>query len=74
MTCPFNFNDVVDNIEFDYLGVDIKQWTNCRVGMLGWAILSLNFALVSIEVDLRACQFERSDRHELFIPLRNMQT
>ena len=31
-------------------GVDIKQWTNCRVGMLGWAIFSLNFALVSTQV------------------------
>ena len=31
-------------------GVDIKQWTNCRVGMLGWALLSLNFALVSNQV------------------------
>jgi len=32
-------------------GVDIKQWTNCRVGMLGWALLSLNFALVSNQVN-----------------------
>ena len=31
-------------------GVDIKQWTNCRVGMLGWALLSLNFAIVSNQV------------------------
>lgn len=31
------------------LGVDIKQWTNCRVGMMGWALLVLNFALASIQ-------------------------
>ena len=34
-------------------GVDIKQWTNCRVGMLGWALLSLNFALVSNQVGMK---------------------
>jgi len=32
------------------LGVDIKQWTNCRVGMLGWALLSLNFALAALQI------------------------
>lgn len=27
------------------LGVDVKQWTNCRVGMLGWALLVIVFAV-----------------------------
>lgn len=27
------------------MGVDIKQWTNCRVGMMGWALLVLVFAI-----------------------------
>ena len=31
------------------LGVDIKQLTNCRFGMLGWALLVLNFAIASIQ-------------------------
>jgi len=30
------------------LGVDVKQWTNCRVGMLGWALLVLNFSFASV--------------------------
>ena len=25
--------------------MDIKQWTNCRVGMLGWALLVITFAV-----------------------------
>jgi len=29
------------------LGVDIKQLTNCRFGMMGWALLVLNFAIAS---------------------------
>merc|ERR1712107_684212 len=32
-------------------GVDIKQWTNCRVGMLGWALLVLNFSIASIQLN-----------------------
>jgi len=32
-------------------GVDIKQWTNCRAGMMGWALLTLNFAIASIQLD-----------------------
>lgn len=31
-------------------GVDIKQWTNCRAGMMGWALLSLNFAIASLQL------------------------
>lgn len=27
------------------LGVDVKQWTNCRVGMMGWQILILAFLI-----------------------------
>ena len=30
--------------------VDIKQWTNCRVGMMGWAILVINFCLANIRI------------------------
>ena len=33
------------------LGVDIKQLTNCRFGMLGWALLVLNFAIASIQLN-----------------------
>ncbi len=29
------------------LGVDVKQLTNCRIGMMGWALLSINFAVAS---------------------------
>ena len=32
-------------------GVDIKQWTNCRAGMMGWAILALNFAIASTQLN-----------------------
>merc|ERR1711872_1088551 len=32
-------------------GVDIKQWTNCRMGMMGWALLVLNFSLASIKLN-----------------------
>jgi len=32
-------------------GVDIKQWTNCRAGMMGWAILVINFAIASIQLN-----------------------
>jgi len=32
------------------LGVDIKQWTNCRVGMMGWALLVVNFCLAGIRI------------------------
>ncbi|XP_023330159.1 7-dehydrocholesterol reductase [Eurytemora carolleeae] len=32
-------------------GVDIKQWTNCRVGMLGWALLVLNFSIASSQLN-----------------------
>jgi 7-dehydrocholesterol reductase len=28
---------------------DIKQWTNCRVGMLGWALLVIVFCVAGIE-------------------------
>ena len=31
------------------LGVDIKQLTNCRFGMMGWALLVLNFAIASVQ-------------------------
>ena len=31
-----------------FLGVDVKQWSNCRVGMTGWAVLAANFALASV--------------------------
>jgi len=31
------------------LGVDIKQWTNCRFGMMGWALLVLNFGIASLQ-------------------------
>jgi len=30
------------------LGVDVKQWSNCRVGMLGWALLVVTFCIASI--------------------------
>ena len=33
------------------LGVDIKQLTNCRFGMMGWALLVLNFAIASIQLN-----------------------
>jgi len=33
-----------------FLGVDIKQWTNCRIGMLGWALLVINFAVVAVQL------------------------
>jgi 7-dehydrocholesterol reductase len=29
--------------------VDIKQWSNCRVGMLGWALLVLIFCVAGIQ-------------------------
>ncbi|TRY77041.1 hypothetical protein TCAL_03858 [Tigriopus californicus] len=29
------------------LDVDVKQWTNCRVGMLGWSILVTTFCIAS---------------------------
>ena len=32
-------------------GVDIKQWTNCRAGMMGWAVLVINFAIASIQLN-----------------------
>jgi len=32
-------------------GVDIKQWTNCRMGMMGWALLVLNFSFASIKLN-----------------------
>jgi len=32
------------------MGVDIKQWTNCRVGMMGWALLVVNFCLAGIRL------------------------
>jgi len=32
-------------------GVDVKQWSNCRVGMLGWALLVLNFSIASIQLN-----------------------
>ena len=31
-------------------GVDVKQWTNCRFGMMGWAVLVVNFAIVSCQL------------------------
>jgi len=34
-----------------FAGVDIKQWTNCRAGMMGWAILTLNFAIASTQLN-----------------------
>ena len=27
------------------LGMDVKQWTNCRVGMMAWQILILAFLI-----------------------------
>jgi len=33
------------------LGVDVKQWTNCRVGMLGWALLVLNFTFAAVSLN-----------------------
>ena len=33
------------------LGVDIKQLTNCRFGMMGWALLVLNFAIASLQLN-----------------------
>ena len=33
------------------LGVDIKQLTNCRFGMMGWALLVLNFSIASIQLN-----------------------
>merc|ERR1712038_834619 len=32
------------------LGVDIKQWTNCRVGMMGWALLPIVFCVAGIQI------------------------
>lgn len=29
------------------LGVDVKQWTNCRVGMMAWQILILAYLLAA---------------------------
>ncbi len=28
----------------------IKQWTNCRMGMMGWAVLILCFAIKQYQV------------------------
>ena len=33
------------------LGVDVKQWTNCRVGMMAWQILILAFLLASVRLN-----------------------
>ena len=33
------------------LGADIKQWTNCRAGMMGWALLVINFAIASCQLN-----------------------
>ena len=32
------------------LGVDVKQWTNCRVGMLGWALLTIVYFVAGLQV------------------------
>ena len=32
------------------LGVDIKQWSICRVGMLGWALLPIVFCVLSVNL------------------------
>jgi len=32
------------------LDVDVKQWTNCRVGMMGWSLLVVNFCLAGIRL------------------------
>ena len=32
------------------LGVDIKQWTNCRVGMMGWSLLVVAFCVAGIQI------------------------
>jgi len=34
-----------------FFDVDIKQWTNCRVGMLGWALLTLVFAFADYQLN-----------------------
>lgn len=33
------------------LNVDVKQWSNCRVGMLGWALLTIVFAVASHQIN-----------------------
>ena len=33
------------------LDVDVKQWTNCRVGMLGWALLTIVFAIADFHLN-----------------------
>ena len=30
--------------------MDIKQWTNCRVGMMGWALLHVVFCVAGIRL------------------------
>ena len=32
------------------LGVDVKQWTNCRVGMMAWQILILTFVIAGYKL------------------------
>ena len=35
-------------------GVDVKQWTNCRVGMMAWQILIVAFLLAGSRQGLNA--------------------
>jgi 7-dehydrocholesterol reductase len=30
------------------MGVDVKQWTNCRVGLMGWQVLILAFFIAGL--------------------------
>jgi 7-dehydrocholesterol reductase len=32
------------------LGVDVKQWTNCRVGMMAWQLLILTFLIAGYQI------------------------
>ena len=49
------------------LGVDVKQWTNCRVGMLAWALLTIVFAIVATEKNHGGNAFNGSVVHAFLV-------
>lgn len=32
-----------------FFGVDVKQWTNCRVGLMSWGVLLTAFFIVYLQ-------------------------
>lgn len=54
MSCIFILSDLLQGMElYPRLGknFDIKVFTNCRFGLMAWAVLCLNYGLVQVERD-----------------------